>query len=260
MLLNLALNLNLIISVSKGLFQIDIWQYVFGIDILQFAGLSILVIAVLKKLLEQNILIPISLIACTAFLSQFLMEYIPERTTNKYLTSPFYGSCSWSYFPLFPWLAYPLTGFVFFQLKKTIDLQVLNSYKTKVIATILFALFLILTLPKAIIVSANQEMYYHHGPLFILWTICFLAFYSFLVFELNKLLGASKISNYLKWLGKNVTLVYAIQWIITGNTATEIYKTISSPYYLISAYVIILAASSLLTYLILKVKEKSTAF
>ena len=30
---------------------------------------------------------------------------------------------------------------------------------------------------------------------------------------------------FLKWLGKNITLFYIIQWLIIGNIATAIYQT-----------------------------------
>jgi uncharacterized membrane protein len=259
MFLNLALNLNLIISVSRGLYKIDLLPYIFGIDILQFAGLSIIVIVVLKKMFEKSLVFTIVCIGVTALLGNFLMDYIPSRDLFKYLTAPFYGSCAWSYFPLFPWLAYPLTGFAFFQLKKRFGVNSLDFAKVKIIAGGLFALFLILSLRKAVAVSANLGEYYHHSALFVLWTITFLAFYSFFVFEIDKKFGENILFRYIKWLGKNVTMIYIIQWILTGNTATEVYKTVSSPLYLVSAYVIVLLISSSLAYLLLHFIKKTKA-
>ena len=89
--------------------------------------------------------------------------------------------------------------------------------------------------------------------------LLFLAFYSFWVFEIDKIFGENMLFRYLKWLGKNVTWIYIIQWIFIGNTATEVYKTVSSPLYLICAYVIVLLISSSLAYLILKFREKTKA-
>ena len=217
MLLNLALNFNLIISVINGLFQIDLLPYIFGIDILQFAGLSIIIIAILKKTLEKNRIIAMMLIAVPAFLSYFLMNDNPESVMLKYLTSPFFGSCSWSYFPLFPWLSYPLIGFSFFHFKKNINPKIFSSGRCKIIVGFLFILFLIFTIQKAVFISSHLHLYYHHGPFFMIWTICFLAFYSYFIFQADDIFGENKFFKYLKWLGKNVTMIYVIQWIITGN-------------------------------------------
>jgi uncharacterized membrane protein len=258
MLLNVGLNLNLIISVYKGSYKIDLLPYILGIDILQFAGLSIIIIVLLKKILEKNMIITILCVIVSAFLGRFLLNYIPERVVFKYITSPFFGSCSWSYFPLFPWLTYPLAGFAFFQLKKRLDLNILNKPKIKILSGFLFVLLLIFTLRKVVFISSDLTLYYHHGLLFALWVIAFLAFYSFFVFEIDKIIGDTILFRYIKWLGKNVTLVYVIQWIITGNTATEIYKTVSSPLYLVFAFVIVLLISSVLAYLILKFPAKKT--
>ena len=59
---------------------------------------------------------------------------------------------------------------------------------------------------------------------------------------------------YLKWLGKNVTLLYVMQWILIGNMATNIYKTISSPVYLTVSFIGILFLSSCLAYFFLQLK------
>src|ERR1035437_8992996 len=56
MLLNFALNSNLIISVSKGLLKIDLLPYIFGVDILQFAGISIIIIAIFKKAIGKSVI------------------------------------------------------------------------------------------------------------------------------------------------------------------------------------------------------------
>ena len=40
-------------SVYQEKLQVDIWLYIFGVDILQFAGLSLIVFAVLRKLIQK---------------------------------------------------------------------------------------------------------------------------------------------------------------------------------------------------------------
>jgi uncharacterized membrane protein len=256
MILNVALNLNLVISVYKGIFKMDLLPYIFGVDILQFAGIAIIVIAVLKKYVERSLVLLIILVFASVILSDLLINYVPENVILKYISGFFYGSCSWSYFPVFPWLAYPLVGFLFYRIKQDLNLSLLNTLKTKIVFSVLYLVFLVLTISHAVSVSSDLQTYYHHGSVFFCWVIIFLTGYSFVINELEKLISNNYLLKYLKWLGKNVTLIYVIQWIIIGNTATEIYKTITTPIYLVMAFVAVLFLSSGIGYLVLVIKRR----
>jgi len=120
-------------------------------------------------------------------------------------------------------------------------------------------LFSIFTAHYAVSISSQLPFYYHHGILFFAWTIVFLAFYGFFTNEINKLIGNTMASNYIKWLGKNVTIMYFIQWVIIGNIATEVYKTVSSPVYLVVSYLVILFVSSALCWMYLKIRKQKEA-
>ena len=259
MLLNVALNFNLILSITKGLYKIDRLPYILGIDILQFAGISIILITLLKEVIEQSILFTVAFCFVSAFLGHYLLNYIPENEFLLYLSSLFYGSSKWSYFPLFPWLAYPLTGIAFYQIKYRFDFSVLKDAKVLFPVSVLCVLFSIFTARYAVSVSYQLPLYYHHGIKFFLWTIVFLAFYGFFANEINKLIGDTIVLKYIKWLSRNVTTMYFIQWVIIGNIATEVYKTVSSPVYLVAAYVIILLMSSALCWMYLKIRKQQEA-
>jgi uncharacterized membrane protein len=256
MLLNIALNFNLILSVYKGLFEVDLWPYIFGIDILQFAGFSLIIIAFLKKVFQKSLFFTILCVFIVAFLGQFLTDFIPNNIILKYISALFYGSTHWSYFPLFPWLAYPLAGIAFFRIQKSYDLSILIKPKFISLITLLFLGFMALTINYAISISSNLTLYYHHSLIFMLWVLLFLAFYSLLINEINMLIGGSFLFKYFKWLGENVTLIYVIQWIIIGNLATSIYKTISNPLNLLFYFMGILIMSSGIGYLILKIRNR----
>ena len=261
--LNIALNLNLIISVNRGIYNIDIWPYIFGIDILPLAGISIIIIAVLKKIMDKGLIAIVVLIVISAFLGKYLLNYIPQSPVLKYMFSPFYGASPWSYFPLFPWLAYPLAGIAFYKIKQHPFFYLLNSTKAKIISGILFLLFLVFTIRYSISISSSvtaglclnpfqSQRYYHHGLIFFLWVIIFLSFYSFFINEIEKKLGTTIVFRYIKWLGKNITVIYVIQWVIIGNIATEIFKTVSSPSYLIFCFIAVLMVASGICYLWIK--------
>ena len=256
MCLNIGLNLNLIISVSRNVFQVDLLPYIFGVDILLFAGNSIILIAIFRKSLNKNVLVMIAAAITSAILGRVLLSYIPSTTSFKYLTAFFYGSTEWSYFPLFPWLAYPLIGMSLYKIKQMYQPNFLETTKARWAFGFLFIVFLVFTLPYAITTASDLQKYYHHGIRFFSWLILFFMFYVFFINEMEKCIGNIFLLKYIKWLGKNVTLIYIIQWVIIGNIATEIYKTISSPVYLVISFILILFASSVLTFLCLKLKEK----
>ena len=254
MLLNLALNFNLMYTVWRGLLQIDILPFVFGVDILQFAGLSLIVIALFKKVLEQPLVVTLMVIIASVLLGKYLVAYIPENYSLKYVTAFFYGSAQWSYFSLFPWLAYPLTGMALYQLQQRYQIDVTLTTKTNQVLAIGALLFVIFTMSYAIAIASDLPSYYHHGILFFLWVIVFLSLYSVCVHAITERMGTTRVFTYLTWLGKQVTLIYIIQWVIIGNIATEIYKTVTSPLYLALCFIGVLVASSGICYVALKVK------
>jgi uncharacterized membrane protein len=255
-LLNFLLNLNLILSVKEGKFTIDLLPYIFGADILPFAGLAIILLVVFNNGINKNIYMVIAGAIASAFLGHYLLRFIPDKVFFKYVSSFFYGSSRWSYFPLFPWMAYSLMGIAFYHLKQKVDLEKKFNAIPKIGVMILFLLFMAFTIFYAVSVSADLQAYYHHGLLFFLWTIVFLAFYGFFVNQLNLITGDFVLIRYMKWLGKNVTLIYVIQWLIIGNYATDIYKTISLPWQLLGYFLLILCATSFLGYAFIKVKNQ----
>ena len=79
---------------------------------------------------------------------------------------------------------------------------------------------------------------------------------SFFINEIEKKLGTTIVFRYIKWIGKNITVVYIIQWIIIGNIATEIYKTVAVPSYLLLCFIAVSAISSGFCYLWVKIKGR----
>ena len=253
MVLNVALNFNLFVKHSVSPIEVDIFPYLFGVDVLQCAGLSLIIITLIKKVFYKNKLIAITLILFSAFLGGFLLHYKTDLIFLKYLSAFFYGSSSWSYFPVFPWISYPLMGMIFF--KSKIDFKILANPVAKISICLLFIVFLIFTLNYAIALSSNLNSYYHHGLTFFLWTMIFLGFYGFMINEVAILFGKYLVFRYIKWLGQNVTAIYVIQWILIGNISTAVYKSIDNPIILLLAFIGILLLSSIISFLYVQIKE-----
>ncbi len=253
MLLNVALNFNLFVKHSASPIELDIFPYLFGADVLQCAGLSLIIITLLKKVFYKNNVLAIALILFSAFLGGFLLQYKTDFIFLKYLSAFLYGSTPWSYFPLFPWIGYIIIGMIFF--KSKIDFKILEKPIVKISICLLFIVFLFFTINYAVALSSNLQSYYHHGLMFFLWTMTFMAFYSFMINEVDILFGQSFIFKYLKWTGENVTAIYVIQWILIGNISTAIYKSIGNPIVLLLAFIGISLISSILAFLYLQIKE-----
>jgi hypothetical protein len=253
MLLNVAININLLIKQGSNQIEVDIFPYLFGVDVFQCAGLSLIIITLIKKVFYKNNLIAMSLILFSAFLGGFLLDYKTDFIFLKYLSAFFYGSTSWSYFPVFPWIGYTLMGMIFF--KSKIDFKILAKPIVKISIYLLLIVFLFFTINYAITLSSDLQSYYHQGLTFFLWTIIFIAFYSFLINELNGLAGQSLFFKYIKWLGQNVTAIYVIQWILIGNISTDIYKSIGNPIVLIAAFIGISLLASILAFLFVQIKQ-----
>jgi uncharacterized membrane protein len=222
--LNIGLNAHLIYRVLNDGWQVNIWHYIFGVDILHLAGLSMILIAFLNLLCKRNFLPYMIAALVVAFSSSFIPAYANESGTGTYLMAFVHSKSEWSYFPLIPWLAYPLTGYSFklFEEKYLREALTLNI---RVSLTAVLSVFLIFTVNYAVGISHRLDVYYHHDAVFYSWSLAFVVFWAFLFSFTEKAVGNTVVSRYVKWLGVNVTSVFIFQWLIIGNIATAVYKT-----------------------------------
>jgi uncharacterized membrane protein len=254
LLLNVGLNFHLLWKIKFEDWQFNPMEYIFGVDIFYFAGLSIIFLSFLKTIKSGRewvaLLLLFAVAGATAFVNQKLM--VPER---NYIFPFIGGNWSWSYFPLFPWLAYPLAGFAFFHFER----KVIAFFKSqKVAAGIMLASLFAAVLyfsKTGFKTTINLPAYYHHTFWFSMWAFGVVILWSFLwQFFLNKF-PKTYTSNFFMWLGKNITVFYIIQWLIIGNIATAIYQTqplSSFPFWFAGIF----AATILITWLVERLEKK----
>ena len=134
----------------------------------------------------------------------------------------------WSYFPLFPWFAYVLTGYSFSllirQKPKLHHLDIQNKF----IYFIPLWIGVLITMPYALTITHNltgTDGYYHHGFLFFGWVVLFMVSYLILVKLLDISFGDHKVAGIIKWIGQKVTSLYVIQWLIIGNIAAWLFRS-----------------------------------
>ncbi|MBN1650076.1 MAG: acyltransferase family protein [Bacteroidales bacterium] len=247
-LLNIGLNAHLLYNIQFKDWQINPWNYIFGVDILPLAGLSLLALALIQKLAKKRIWIYFGLAFAIALLSNFFSPLQFENHSLRYVLAFFSGGTSWSYFPLIPWLTYPLLGYGFKLAVHKLDFESLLKKIWIKIGLFIIALILILSAGFGIDNSIILTDYYHFNFLFFLWSIGFILVWIYLLYLINKQAKNTLFFIYLQFLGKNVTVIYVIQWLLIGNIGTAIYKTQDTGAW-IFWFLNISIISSVLTYL-----------
>jgi len=250
-LLNIARSANLLHYIYLDQITPDPFFYIFGVDILPLAGLSIIIIGSLKIIFKNNYVLYFILAIVFASVGPFLGTFGASGSFSSYLNAFLWGNYEWSYFPLFPWCAYILLGFAFRQLSQNTSFfsKYNSSYSLVLSIPLLIASGLTIKYASEIAHNLNgADGYYHHGILFFAWMIMFISGYVMIVHLVEEHAGKQTLTKFIKWVGKNVTVVYVIQWIIIGNIATEIYRT-QEKVALIYWFLGITAAACILTFL-----------
>ncbi|MDP2234890.1 MAG: heparan-alpha-glucosaminide N-acetyltransferase domain-containing protein [Bacteroidales bacterium] len=255
LLLNLGMNAHLLTRVFLGEFDLNPFTYIFGVDILFLAGLSVLVIALLRNIFRNKLLLWLLALVFFAIMNSWLPVYSGEIQFIKYVQAYFFGYYHWSYFPLFPWAAYPLAGYIFKLLEDRFNFAKISE-KHLLFVAITLLIILVFSFDYGFVHSTILQVYYHHEGLFVVWTLAFVLFWTLTL----RLLTGGKTEGFflhwLQWTGKNVTAFYVFQWLIIGNVATSLYR---SQYLLqlILWFLVVTALSSLLVLLWKKMKKNS---
>jgi len=246
-LLNIGLNLNLFFHILRGELQVNWLSYVFGVDILFLAGLSIIIIAFLRLIFRDSVFYWL----LSAILVAAAVMFIPVSATDyswlTFLEAYFYKPTWWSYFPVFPWLAYPLAGYCFYLFEKQFIIHEIPSSRVLQAAAALVILFLVFS-PYGMAITTDLHAYYHHGISYFLWTLLFMGAWLIAFRILIKHYDSGRIVGYLQWTGRNVTAFYVFQWLIIGNLATVLYQTVNA-IELVAWFVGITLSTSILVWL-----------
>jgi hypothetical protein len=223
-LLNIGLNFHLLLKIIGGTIRLNPYDYLFGVDILFLAALSMMIIGVLRLAFKEHVMLYILLALVVAAARYAQPAHPPAGMVIKYLVSYVWGPMPWSYFPLIPWLSYPLAGYAYHILEERYKVNVGRLLLKRIIAVIAI-LALLITIHYAIEVSTDLQKYYHHPLPFFVWVIIFLAAWGLMFQVVEQYSGNTKIVLWIKWMGRHVTAMYVVQWLIIGNIATAVYKT-----------------------------------
>ncbi len=243
--LNIGLNAHLLIRMWLGEFQqLSPFTFIFGVDILFLAGLSLIFIAVIRKFAHEKILLWLMAMLVFAVANPFLPVSFASQPVFSHIVAYFWGYYHWSYFPVFPWMVYPLAGYLFYLVQKQNVLPELTN-KTKWMVFGLLSLVLILSFPFAFAITTHLQAYYHHDPQYVLWTLGFLLWWILLWSFIEQISGSNRLIQFLQFLGINVTAFYVAQWLLIGNLGTLLYQT-QGPLLLTVWFVVVLLISSIM--------------
>jgi hypothetical protein len=230
LLLNIGLNLSLIIRWLTHSIEVPVLRYIFGVDILLFAGLALIVFGLLKILRLPWYAWLLLALAIPSF--NYLIHPDPSAFDGiskigpgTYLTAFLYGTAPWSYFPLIPWLSYVFAG-AGFSVLLTRYPQWVDRSKYHLFTLIPALIIFLAGLGKAWGISSDLPAYYHHETLFFLWALSFI-FLLALLLKGTLIWKESLMMQWIRFLGVRVTNVYVVQWIIIGNLGTWLYKSLN---------------------------------
>lgn len=209
------LTLPIIIGLKLGILTPETVQYhslvesFFIIDLLQFAGLAYVIMALLEKSLKK-----IYLFVLLAFIVGLVSPILSSLYTGNMFFDCFlktlWGTDETVVFPLLPWLAYPLFGIAFgMVLKKADNANVFFKKSTNIgFLLLIFGALVCLTNLS----SYFENHYWNNFGVMILWFGFILVWLPICRWIVDKF--PSRIKDILFYWSKNITVVYCIQWVI----------------------------------------------
>ena len=175
-MLNLGLNAHLLVKIGQGTIGLDPRPYILGVDILFLAGASTLLLAALRPVLRRRAVLTAVLAGLVALISPYVTAALTTTAGARWILAYVGGAYEWSYFPWFPWLAYPLLGFAYYGVHLRIPLEVGDSGATRAWKIAGLALLIVCaavvtgTGSFAVAVCHELARYYHHDVRFFGWT------------------------------------------------------------------------------------------
>ncbi len=227
LLLNVGLNFTLLLSVFSGYSSVDVFPYIFGVDVFSLAGISLMFIALIRFIAVKLsfLMNPISLVKwVVTFLPVLIVgggmlwsSHPKEKIDVFSFISAFVWRDNqwWSYFPVFPWMAWPLLGGA---ARMWFGKEGFPEIKREVV--IMAALGTVVGALLGWRVSTDLTEYYQFDLFWFVWAICVMIVWFWLW---RRLSGVEWLANSLSSVGSKVTSLYVIQWLLIGNLGTFLY-------------------------------------
>ncbi len=193
----------------------------FNGDILHFAGLTFLLIALFKKC-KMHLLTMGGVAIVMQIVGYLLSQYVPVSEGWGYVVGHFYytGNCC---FPLMQWLIYPVAGIIFAKyLQHVADKDKFYRLVMGISAVILIGLCSALYFAKYDIQNfyiLKDDNYYRQEFFHSVFSILVILIELALLYFATKRINIKVINNTVNYMAVNLNVIYITQWLLVG-TAT----------------------------------------
>jgi len=182
------------------------------IDIFQFAGLALIIMTFIRTRLRRPIF-TVAIIIMVSVTAPYLWGIKSGFAPLDWVLDLLWGKNIYTVFPLFPWLVYPLAGYLFGQL-------MITSGQSKSFLQKSCLLGFLLCIGGMVLSSTNTA--FHYGDYFragyggTTVMVGFAMFYVTGVELICRRLGVKKKIKIAAYLSDNLSALYMIHWTIIG--------------------------------------------
>jgi uncharacterized membrane protein len=195
------------------------WYYMLDVDILQFAGLALIALSIIRRLMPWPA-VWCTLGVITVFGSPYLWNIESVHPVLRYAISLVTGNQEYAYFPLFPWMTFPLFGMAYGAVLKRTGNRQGFYLKSALVGSVLFVIGLgTMGIADHAHLSNFLSGSFRHGqlpPVILLTFIGFQGILFLLCRAITERFPRFFIFSLLYYWSKNVTVYYCIQWILIG--------------------------------------------
>jgi len=180
-------------------------------DILQLAGLSLLILALLRHFVSNKYIILLLAFVVLA-ISKEISGYMPGVAGFDYIASLFFSDNYHVYFPVFPWFS-----FILFGMYLGMCIREHNGAHSKVLSSVWLSGVLPLIIGASLCVynmSYHFGDFFHLGPGGVLSLLGLNVIFLWAIHKTVEVYLWPTALNFLSYCSQRVTSLYIIQWIL----------------------------------------------
>ncbi len=176
-------------------------------DILQLAGISLMILQLCYRLFPYRFAYFVIAIAI-CFVSPLFWDLKSDHWIFNAILQLAGGQPPRVFFPLFPWLVYPLFGmYVGYLIKGGISIKIPKLWTATLLAGSIAMII------YHFINTYNEGSFYRSSPIDTLIHLLLVLVWLYAWHLVSKLFNSNKFFELLCWLSKHITLIYFVQWV-----------------------------------------------